>query len=151
RRADGALAGAAWAERGARSRGKILHSLHISVSLPAGGGIREPGRGAGVFRRHAMEGADTRLTPIIPLALAGALAVPAAAQTVDTNSLREISDIDLVSSDGERIGEVEDALIDASGMPVAVSVEINDGFLNLGDEDVILMVDQLTFENGQYT
>jgi len=86
---------------------------------------------------------------MIPLALAGAVALPASAQT-DFKSLREINDIDVVSQDGERIGEIEDVLIDETGTPVAVTVDIGQNFLDIGDEDAIFMIDQLSLENGRY-
>jgi len=86
---------------------------------------------------------------IIPLALAGAVALPASAQT-DFKSLREINDIDVVAANGERVGEVEEVLIDQSGTPVAVSVDLDSGFLDLDDDDVIFAIDQLSFENGRF-
>src|SRR5690625_4979458 len=86
---------------------------------------------------------------MIPLALAGAMALPASAQT-DFQSLREINDIDVVSQDGEQIGEIEDVLIDETGKPVAVAVDLDTGFLDLGDDDVIVSIDDLTYENGRY-
>lgn len=86
---------------------------------------------------------------MVPLTLAGAVALPASAQT-DAQSLREINDIDVVSQDGERIGEIEDVLIDETGKPVAVAVDIGRNFLDIGDKDAIFTMDQLSFENGRY-
>ena len=90
------------------------------------------------------------VTRLLPLVLAGAMVAPAAAQTLDMSALRDIDEIDIVGSDGSKIGEIEDVLIDQSGQPVAVTVDFQDGFLDLGDDDVILTMDQLTFENGSF-
>ncbi|HET7410190.1 MAG TPA: PRC-barrel domain-containing protein [Paracoccaceae bacterium] len=91
-----------------------------------------------------------RLTLILPFALAGALAAPAMAQ--NTGSLTEIDNTNVVSPDGTNIGEVEGVLIDDSGAVAAVAVELKDGFLSMGgDQEVIFSLDQLSFQNGNYT
>ena len=91
------------------------------------------------------------LKGIIIAALTLPMASVAIAQTADVASYTDIDDIDVVGSDGGKIGEVETVLIDDAGKPVAVVVEINDGFLNIGDSDVVMQVDSLTWENGRYT
>jgi hypothetical protein len=53
----------------------------------------------------------------------------------------DIEDLDLKNADGE-IGEVEEVLIDASGQPVAIAVEVG-GFLGIGERDVVLGLDQV--------
>ena len=91
----------------------------------------------------------TRLT--VP-ALAAALALPIAApaQTIiDATALRDIEEIEVVTADGEDLGEVENVLVDATGNPVAVSVEVG-GFLGVGDDDRIIPMDRLTFQDGNY-
>src|SRR5690625_7981235 len=75
---------------------------------------------------------------MIPLALAGAVALPASAQT-DFKSLRAINDIDVVSQDGERIGEIEDVLIDETGTPVAVTVDLGQSFRDIGAEGAVVL------------
>lgn len=75
----------------------------------------------------------------------------AIAQTADVSSYTDIDDIDVVGSDSTKIGEVETVLVDDAGLPVAMVVEVNDGFLDLGDSDVIMQIDELTWEDGRYT
>jgi uncharacterized protein YrrD len=54
----------------------------------------------------------------------------------------DIEDLDLKNADGDEIGEVEEVLIDASGEPVAIAVEVG-GFLGIGERDVVLGLDQV--------
>lgn len=54
----------------------------------------------------------------------------------------DIDDMDLESPTGEKIGKIEEVLIDASGEPVAVVVEI-DEFGGIDDRDLVLGLDQL--------
>jgi uncharacterized protein YrrD len=54
----------------------------------------------------------------------------------------DLEDKDLKSADGEEIGEVEEVLLDTSGQPVAVSVEVG-GFLGVGEREVVFGLDQL--------
>ena len=54
----------------------------------------------------------------------------------------DIEDLDLKNADGDEIGEVEEVLIDASGEPVAIAVEVG-GFLGVGERDVVLGLDQV--------
>lgn len=60
-------------------------------------------------------------------------------------SIDEIEDMD-VFRDGEVIGEVEAVLGDESGRIVALVVEYDDGFLGLGDDEVVVPIDQLEFD-----
>jgi uncharacterized protein YrrD len=54
----------------------------------------------------------------------------------------DIEDLDLKNADGGEIGEVEEVLIDASGQPVAIAVEVG-GFLGIGEREVVLGLDQV--------
>jgi len=63
-------------------------------------------------------------------------------------TIDELDDYDVIGSTGEKIGEVEDFLADASGEPVAVVIE-PEGFLGIGDEDVIVTLDQLELVDGK--
>ena len=93
----------------------------------------------------------TRKTALPALALAVALPAGLAAQTIlDVGSLTDIEEIDVVTADGESLGEIEAVLVDDSGRPAAVSVEVG-GFLGLGDSDRVIPVDRLTFQDGDYT
>ena len=59
-----------------------------------------------------------------------------------------LDDMNIVNPNGERIGEVEEVLIDASGKAVAVAVEVG-GVFGIGDSEVIIPLDQLRLENNQ--
>ena len=86
--------------------------------------------------------------PAAALALAAPFAVPA--QTiVDAGNLQAIDEIDVVTADGEDLGEVESVLIDAAGNPAAVSVEVG-GFLGVGEDERIIPMDRLTYQDGNY-
>lgn len=56
-----------------------------------------------------------------------------------------IDDMDVHGTNGEKIGEVDEVLVDASGQPVAVSVEVG-GFLGIGEQEVIMALDQLRLD-----
>ena len=88
---------------------------------------------------------------LLPLALAGAIATPALAQQTDLQLLREITDASLLALTGAEVGEIGDVLIDESGRPVAVTVEVDDDFVDLdGDEDRVFLLDQLIMQGGNY-
>lgn len=92
-----------------------------------------------------------RTTPLLTLAIAGLAAAPALAQTLlDVGSLRALDDAEVIGANGDEIGEIEEVLVDATGRPVAVSIDVDDGFLGLGDEEIVFSFEQLTWENGAY-
>ncbi|WP_164512397.1 PRC-barrel domain-containing protein [Oceaniglobus ichthyenteri] len=64
-------------------------------------------------------------------------------------SVDQIDDYDVIGSTGEKVGEIEEVLADATGTPVAVVIE-TEGFLGLGDEDVIVALDQLELVDGAF-
>jgi hypothetical protein len=57
-------------------------------------------------------------------------------------TVQEVEDMDVVGPDGAEIGEVEEILVDASGMVVALTVEVG-GFLGIGESEAVVMIDQL--------
>ena len=57
-------------------------------------------------------------------------------------TVADIEDLDLTTADGDEIGEVEEVLIDASGEPVAIAVEVG-GFLGIGEREVVFGLDQV--------
>ncbi|MBM9596096.1 PRC-barrel domain-containing protein [Roseitranquillus sediminis] len=80
------------------------------------------------------------------------LAIPAVASAqdiFDVSSLSALDEADVVTQDGENLGEVENVLIDAGGTPVAIVVEAG-GFLGIGDSDRVIPLDRLTWDNGNY-
>ncbi len=73
----------------------------------------------------------------------------ASAQTMDISSLTSIDDADVVNADGDKIGEIEEVLVDDSGTPVAAVVEVG-GILDIGDEDIVISLEDLSYEDGDY-
>jgi sporulation protein YlmC with PRC-barrel domain len=61
----------------------------------------------------------------------------------------DIDDMDVMNADGEEIGEIEEVLLDASGQPVAVSVEVDD-FLGIDDREVVFGLDQLQLTGDDF-
>ena len=76
-------------------------------------------------------------------------AVPAETKSQGETYLKVVDDIDVTTADGQKLGEIEDVLIDTDGRPVSFAVEIG-GFLGIGDHEVALPIDALTYENGVY-
>ena len=62
----------------------------------------------------------------------------------------DMDDMDVMTQDGEEIGEVEEVLLDAGGQPVAVSVEVDDGFLGIDDREVVFGLDQLELSDDHF-
>jgi hypothetical protein len=87
---------------------------------------------------------------LLPLAIAAAIAAPALAQQTDLQLLREITDARLLAPTGAEIGEIGDVLINESGRPVAVAVEVDDDFVDLDDEVRVFLLDQLSYQDGNY-
>ena len=105
-------------------------------------------------------------TTVTPVLLAVLLAVPAIAQdaakrahdapaieTVEKNSAvafsgdvsaKELLSKNVVNAANESIGDINDVLIDHEGKVAAVIVGVG-GFLGMGEKDVALPYDQLTF------
>lgn len=60
----------------------------------------------------------------------------------------ELDDMDVVNGAGEKIGEIDEVLADASNQIVAVVVELDAGLLDLDDREVVMGLDQLELEQG---
>ncbi|WP_051630573.1 PRC-barrel domain-containing protein [Afifella pfennigii] len=60
----------------------------------------------------------------------------------------DIDDMDIVGSDGEKIGEVEDVLGSSDGTSMAVAAEVG-GFLGMGEHVVIIPLDNARIVNGK--
>jgi hypothetical protein len=86
---------------------------------------------------------------IIPAALAVAPVAGQAQTAMDVASLTVLDEVDLVDRDGAEIGDVEEGLIGPDGSLVAVVVEVG-GFLEIGDEDRVIAVERLSFEDGDF-
>lgn len=106
------------------------------------------------------------LSLLAATALALAPLAAAAQQSLDVRALEEaedddlvvqpfgitvddIDDMDLMNADGEEIGEIEEVLLDASGQPVAISVEVDD-FLGDGEREVVFGLDQLQLMDDDF-
>ena len=90
---------------------------------------------------------------MLKLALPFLALLPAAAtaQTlVDVGNLVSMEDIDVVTVGGENLGEIEAVLVDQTGTPMAVAVEVG-GFLGIGDSDRVISLDRLSWGDGAYT
>ena len=57
----------------------------------------------------------------------------------------DLEDMDLENAEGEEIGEVEEVLMDGTGQPVALAIEIDD-LLDLDDEDRVFRLDQVRLD-----
>jgi hypothetical protein len=57
----------------------------------------------------------------------------------------DLEDMDLKTAAGEEIGEVEEVLMDGSGQPVALAIEV-DELLDLDDEERVFRLDQLRLD-----
>jgi len=107
-----------------------------------------------------------QLSLLAATALALAPLAAAAQQSLDVATLEEaedddlvvqpfgltvddIDDMELMNADGEEIGEIEEVLLDASGQPVAVSVEVDD-FLGIDDREVVFGLDQLQLTGDDF-
>jgi hypothetical protein len=64
-------------------------------------------------------------------------------------SVDDIKEMDLKNEAGDEIGEVEKVLVDGSGQPVAVAVEVG-GFLGMGDHEAVVGLDQLTVMDDHF-
>jgi hypothetical protein len=65
-------------------------------------------------------------------------------------SVDDIEDMDLHTPGGDEIGEIEEVLLDASGRPVALAVEVG-GFLGVGDREVVLGLDEVELTDEELT
>ncbi len=71
--------------------------------------------------------------------------VPALNQTVG-----QLDDMIVIGADGKKIGEVEEVLMDSSGQPVAVAVEVERD-VGIGDKEVIIVLEQLRSDGRNLT
>jgi PRC-barrel domain len=61
----------------------------------------------------------------------------------------QIDDMDVHAAGGDRIGEIDEVLMNAAGQPVAVTVEVG-GFLGIGAREVIITLDQLRLDGQRF-
>jgi ribosomal 30S subunit maturation factor RimM len=73
---------------------------------------------------------------------------PSPTQSEGAAGYLKLDDMNVVTPGGEKVGEVDEVLIDATGEVIAVAIEVG-GFLGIGDDEVIIPLDQLRLENNQ--
>ena len=57
--------------------------------------------------------------------------------------------MDVYGPGGEKIGEIDEVLMNAAGQPVAVSVEVG-GFLGIGEREAVVMLYQLRLDGQRF-
>jgi len=87
------------------------------------------------------------ILPAIALTFAAGTAL---AQGLDVDVLRSLDGAKIPGPNGDQVGEIEEILVDDSGTPTAAVVEVG-GWLDIGDEDVVISFDNLQYDNGTYT
>jgi len=65
-------------------------------------------------------------------------------------SVHDVEKMEICTTGGEELGEVENVLVDGSDTPVAVSVDIG-GCLGMGQKRVVIGLDQLTKAGDRLT
>lgn len=88
---------------------------------------------------------SSRVTLAAAIFLAFGSPLVASAQTGAAAEYRKLDDVNVVTQAGERIGEVEEALINASGQVVAVAIDLSGS-----PKEVIIALDKLRFENNKF-
>jgi PRC-barrel domain len=63
-------------------------------------------------------------------------------------SSTELEDMNILSNEGEEMGEVEKVLVDGNGQPVAITAEIG-GFLGVGEKIVVIGLDRLELRGDE--
>jgi len=63
-------------------------------------------------------------------------------------SVRDIRGMDVVGSNNQKIGDVDNVLIDSSGQAKAVSIEAG-GFLGMGTRQVVIQLSDLTLQDDR--
>lgn len=67
----------------------------------------------------------------------------------DSTYLMSPEDIDVVTNDGEKIGEIEEILVDSQGVPAGFLIEF-DGLHIFADGDVAVPLASLTYDGHNY-
>ncbi|ASM71323.1 MULTISPECIES: PRC-barrel domain-containing protein [Roseobacteraceae] len=100
------------------------------------------------------------MKPFTLIFCCAALAAPAIAQdaevgtagpvnTRDDTYLMSADDIDVLSGTGEKIGEIEEILVDANGVPAGFLIEFQ-GFNLFEDDDVAVPIEALEYDGRAY-
>jgi sporulation protein YlmC with PRC-barrel domain len=99
------------------------------------------------------------LRPLI-IATAALTALPLAAQdaeqgsagpveTRDDTYMQSVDDTNVVTASGEKIGEIDEILVDSDGKPAGFVIDMG-GLLDLGDNDVAVPLGALSWNGMEY-
>lgn len=69
---------------------------------------------------------------------------------VDPTIYRDMEDMVIQLGDGERIGEIEEVLIDPSTKDIAVVVEVEEGFLDISDVEKVFPLSALELDQDVF-
>ncbi|MBE7185300.1 MAG: PRC-barrel domain-containing protein [Methylobacterium mesophilicum] len=101
--------------------------------------------------------------PLAAAILSAVIATPALAQTawvkIDDNvamqpwgaTVDAVEDMDVMGANGTKIGEVEEIVGTAAGTPSAIVVDFSDDSPFGNRPDVVVPLDQFTFDNNRLT
>ncbi len=92
--------------------------------------------------------AATMLTAL-PLAAQDAEVGAGPVETRDGTYLQSVDDTNVINAKGEKIGEIEEILVDSDGKPAGFLIDLG-GFLNLSDHDVTVPLDALEWNGKEY-
>ncbi|WP_439123606.1 PRC-barrel domain-containing protein [Marivita sp.] len=70
-------------------------------------------------------------------------------ETRDDTYLQSVEGMDVRTAEGEKVGEVEEILIDAKGKSAGFLLEIG-GFFDFGDSDVSVPLETLVWDGSYY-
>ncbi|WP_113911643.1 PRC-barrel domain-containing protein [Roseovarius dicentrarchi] len=92
--------------------------------------------------------AATMLTAM-PLAAQEAAQGAGVVDTRDGTFLQSVDDTNVINANGEKIGEVEEILVDSDGQPAGFLIDLG-GLLNFGDHDVSVPLGALEWNGKEY-
>ena len=64
-------------------------------------------------------------------------------------TVRQMEDAYVIDAGGKRVGDVEEVIANNQGQIVGLSAEVG-GFLGVGDKEVLIPLEHLTVQNGQF-
>lgn len=64
-------------------------------------------------------------------------------------TVRQMEDAVITDANGKRVGEVEEVIANNTGEIVGVTAEVG-GFLGMGEKEVLIPLEHLTVQNGQF-
>lgn len=86
-------------------------------------------------------------TPVLAQNAEDGMAGPV--ESRDGTYMQSVEDVDVRNADGDKLGEVEEILVDSDGLPAGFLIEIG-GFFDLADADVSVPLNALTWDGAGY-